>query len=90
MGILLCQWWKLSKFLLVFPRWRLTIFRVNSDKGNLRKEITLVDGEEIISSEMADTLNTFFENAVTSLSIPQIDHLLTDFSNNNDPIEKNY
>ena len=27
---------------------------------------------------MADTLNTFFENAVTSLSIPQIDHLLTD------------
>ena len=37
---------------------------------------------------MADTLNTFFEKAVTSLGIPQIDHLLTDFSNINDPIEK--
>ena len=37
---------------------------------------------------MADTLNTFFLNAVTSLSIPQIDHLLTDYSNINDPIEK--
>ena len=38
--------------------------------------------------KVADTLNTFFENAVTSLDIPQIDHLLTDFSNINDPIEK--
>ena len=37
---------------------------------------------------MADTLNTFFENAVTSLGIPQIDHFLTDFSNINDPIER--
>ena len=43
-----------------------------SDKGNSRKEITLVDGNEIISSEIkvANTLNTFFQNAVTSLGIP--------------------
>ena len=37
---------------------------------------------------MADTMNTSSENAVTSLGIPQIDHLLTDFSNINDPIQK--
>ena len=52
-------------------------------------EITLVGGEEIVSSEIkvADTLNTFIENAVSSLGIPQIDDFLTDFSNTNDPIE---
>ena len=61
-----------------------------SDKGNSRKEITLVDGNEIISSEIkvANTLNTFFQNAVTSLGIPQIDHHLTETNNINDSIEK--
>ena len=61
-----------------------------SDKGNSRKEITLVDGEEVFWSEIkvADTLNTFFENAEILLGIPQIDHLFTDVSNINDPIEK--
>ena len=37
---------------------------------------------------MANTLNTFFQNAVTSLGIPQIDHHLTETNNINDSIEK--
>ena len=37
---------------------------------------------------MANTFNTFFQNAVTSLGIPQIDHHLTETNNINDSIEK--
>ena len=61
-----------------------------SDKGNTRNEITLVEKNEIISdnSKVATTLNSFFENAVTTLGIPTIDHHLTDTSSIEDPIDK--
>ena len=61
-----------------------------SGKGNSRKEITLVDGNKMISSEIkvADTLQHFEKMYLTSLSIPQIDHHLTETNNINDSIEK--
>ena len=37
---------------------------------------------------MANTLNTFFENAVSSLGIPQINDHLIDVSEISDPIDK--
>ena len=60
-----------------------------SNKGNSKNEITLIEGEKIISSELevANTLNSFFENAVASLGIPQIDGHLVDPGNIRDPIE---
>ena len=38
--------------------------------------------------EVANTLNSFFENAVASLVIPQIDDHLIDSVNIRDPIEE--
>ena len=51
-----------------------------SGKGVSKKEIILVEDGKIICDEenVANTLNTFFENAVTSLGIPNIDFHLTD------------
>ena len=41
------------------------------DKSELRKDITLIDGENIITSDIkiAETMNTFFSNAVQKLDI---------------------
>ena len=41
------------------------------DKSKLRKDITLIDGENIITSDIkiAETMNTFFSNAVQKLDI---------------------
>ena len=56
---------------------------------NLKNEITLIEGEKIISSdlEVANTINSCFENAVASLVIPQIDDHLIDSVNIRDPTE---
>ena len=58
-----------------------------SNKGNSKNEI--IEGEKIISRdlEVANTLNSFFENAVASLVIPQIDDQLIDSVNIRDPME---
>ena len=42
-----------------------------SDKSKLNRDITLIDGENIITSEteIAETMNTFFSNAVQKLDI---------------------
>ena len=51
-----------------------------SGKGFSKKEITLVENGEIICDDdkVANTLNTFFENAVTTLGIPNIEFHLID------------
>ena len=43
-----------------------------SDKGLRKNTITLVEGNDIIAEdvEVANTLNSFFENAVKTLGIP--------------------
>ena len=58
-------------------------------KGNSKNEITLIEGEKLylVIWKVANTLNSFFENAVASLVIPQTDGHLIDSVNIRDPIE---
>ena len=60
-----------------------------SNKGNVHKKITLIEGENIISQdkEVAEKLNNFFENAVKSLDIKENKLLLTPVNENEDPID---
>ena len=54
-----------------------------------KTEITLIEREKIISNdlEVANTLNSFFEHAVTLLGIPQVNDYLIDHEYILDPIE---
>ena len=56
--------------------WR-TIKPFFTDKSNKTKPITIIKNNEIISKdqEVAETLNSFFENAVKSLHITKNEHL---------------
>ena len=60
-----------------------------SNKGISKTEITLIEGEKIISNdlEVANTLNSFFEHAVTLLGITQVNDYLIDHKYILDPIE---
>ena len=60
-----------------------------SNKGISKTEITLIDGEKIISNdlEVANTLNSFFELAVALLGIPQVNDYLIDHKYILGPIE---
>ena len=59
-----------------------------SNKGISKTEITLIEGDKIISNdlEVANTLNSFFEHAVTLLGIPQVNDYLIDNNYILDPI----
>ena len=60
-----------------------------SDKGSGKNTITLVEGNDIIAEdvEVANTLNSFFENAVKTLGISIPSEYITDTSNENEPID---
>ena len=60
-----------------------------SDKALGKNTITLVEGNDIISEdvEVANTLNSFFKNAVKHLGITIPSEYITDTSNVNDPID---
>ena len=56
--------------------------RFFSDKGNLRSQIKLIENDELIQNDnkLAETLNAFFKNAVSTLGINENSHLV-----NNEP-----
>ena len=60
-----------------------------SDKGVKNGSITLIEGGNIISDDkdVANTLNNFFENAVSSLGIQIPEEFITDTTDISDPIE---
>ena len=60
-----------------------------SDKGLNRRNITLIDGDDIISkdSDVANTLNTFFDNAVRTLEIDVPTECLNDVQGVSNPIQ---
>ena len=60
-----------------------------SDKGLNRRNITLIDGDDIISkdSDVANTLNTFFYNAVRTLEIDVPTECLNDVQGVSNPIQ---
>ena len=59
-----------------------------ADKGISKTEITLIKEEKVTSNdlEVANMLNSFFQNAATSIGIPQTEDYLVDQSNITDPI----
>ena len=60
-----------------------------TDKGVSKNTIKLIEGSKIIieDCEVADTLNIYFNNAVTSLGINEPADIITETQNINDPIE---
>ena len=60
-----------------------------SEKGPRNKKITLVTGEKIFSedSEVSESFNNFFSNAVRQLDIAEHLHLLNKTKNTDDPID---
>ena len=61
-----------------------------SEKVNKNENITLVENNNIISSEteIAEKLNAFFSNIVKELNIKVKEDLLCDVSDINDPVER--
>ena len=61
-----------------------------SDKGNGAENITLVDGENIITDdqEIANTFNKFFDEAVDELGEFDNSDILTDTGDISDPVQK--
>ena len=70
--------------------------RFFSDKGNLRSQIKLIENDELIQNDdkVAETLNTFFKNAVSTLDINENSYIVNNESSTIlDPVErdiKNY
>ena len=60
-----------------------------SNKGGFHKQITLIDGEKIISEDkdVAEKLSSYFENAVKSLEIIENKEILTSINGVDDPID---
>ena len=60
-----------------------------TDKGVSKNSIKLIEGSKIIveDCEVADTLNIYFNNAVTSLGINESADIITETQNINDAIE---
>ena len=71
------KFWKIVKLLF-------------SEKVNTNENLTLVENNNIISSEIeiAEKLNAFFSNIVKELNIKVKEDLLCDVSDINDPVEK--
>ena len=61
-----------------------------SDKGKSKKYINLIEGTKIINkdNEVAESLNNFFENAVSSLGIEEPYEQILPNDHVNDPIDK--
>ena len=62
-----------------------------SDKGNLRSQIKLIENDELIQNDdkVAETLNTFFKNAVSTLDINENSYIVNNESSTIlDPMEK--
>ena len=61
-----------------------------SEKKNTKENITLVENNNIISSEIeiAEKLNAFFSNIVKELNIKAKEDLLCDVSDIDDPVER--
>ena len=59
------------------------------DKGTSRNSISLIEGSKIIVEDMeiAETLNTYFEYAVSSLGISEPKEFITSHKNLYDPID---
>ena len=60
-----------------------------SNKGDFHKQITLIEGENVISGdkEVAEKLGKYFENAVKSLDIMENNVILTPVNGIDDPID---
>ena len=60
-----------------------------TDKGTSKNSISLIEGSKIIveDNEIAETLNTYFEYAVSSLGISEPKEFITSHENFNDPID---
>ena len=60
-----------------------------TDKGTSRNSLSLIEGSKIIveDTEIAETLNTYFEYAVSSLGISEPKEFITSHENLNDPID---
>ena len=60
-----------------------------SNKEDVHKQITLIDGEKIISKneDVANTLSNYFENAVKSLEIIENKEILTSIIGIDNPID---
>ena len=56
--------------------------RFFSDKGNLRSQIKLIENDELIQNDdkVAETLNTFFKNAVSTLDINENSYIVNNES----------
>ena len=67
-----------------------TVKPLISDKSNLGSKIKLVEGNKILDDdqEVAEELNSFFENTVSSLDIIENTDILDDASNFSDPVDK--
>ena len=62
-----------------------------SDKGNLRSQTKLIENDELIQNDdkVAETLNTFFKNAVSTLDINENSCLVNNDSNTIlDPVDR--
>ena len=62
-----------------------------SDKGNLRSQIKLIENGELIQNddEVAETLNTFFKNAVSNLDVNENSYIVDNESSNIlNPVER--
>ena len=62
-----------------------------SDKGNLRSQIKLIENDELIQNDdkVAETLNTFFKNAVSTLDINENSYIVNNESSTIlDPVER--
>ena len=68
--------------------WR-TLKPFFSEKGKKQQKITLVKDNDIISedAQVAETLNSFFENAVKSLNIKENEYLINPTGNKDNPID---
>ena len=60
-----------------------------SNKGDFHKQITLIEGKEIISDDkdVAEKLSNYFENAVISLDIIENKDIVTSVNGIYDPID---
>ena len=61
------------------------------DKGNLRSQIKLTENDKLIQNDdkIAETLNTFFKNALSSLDINENSYIVNNESNTVlDPVER--
>ena len=62
-----------------------------SDKGNLRSQTKLIENDELIQNDdkVAETLNTFFKNTVSTLDVNEKSYIVNNESSTIlDPVER--